>query len=109
MECNSVDFPDPFSPCSIIKGCDKSTIIGIWKFKLTKIGWARILRYIGFSISSKTWGQTNLSPTAQLHRKTKAPRCGQIRLSPGFSYCPQPLNYTEKPRPRGVDRSVCPL
>src|SRR5450432_244123 len=47
MECSSVDFPEPFSPCSMIRGCERSTIIGIWKFKLANTGCPRIFKYIG--------------------------------------------------------------
>jgi hypothetical protein len=30
----------------MIRGWERSTIIGMWKFKFTKTGWARIFRYI---------------------------------------------------------------
>src|ERR1039458_9667557 len=46
MEWSRVDFPQPFSPRSMISGCERSTIIGMWKFRLGKTGWPRILRYI---------------------------------------------------------------
>src|SRR5205814_9569520 len=52
MECSSVDLPDPLSPVSMISGWERSTIIGIWKFRFTKTGWASIFKYIaGFSIN----------------------------------------------------------
>src|SRR5437879_4790289 len=54
MECSSVDLPDPFSPVSMISGWERSTIIGMWKFRFTKTGWARIFRYIA-RISISSW------------------------------------------------------
>jgi hypothetical protein len=47
MECSKVDFPEPFSPSSITRGWERSTIMGMWKFKTVKTGCARIFRYIG--------------------------------------------------------------
>src|ERR1700704_4914389 len=53
MEWRSVDFPEPFSPVSMTRGCERSTIIGMWKFKVVKTGWARIFRYIGIQDSRR--------------------------------------------------------
>src|SRR5690242_3820538 len=46
MEWSKVDFPDPFSPVSMISGCERSTIMGRWELRLVKTGWARIFSYM---------------------------------------------------------------
>src|ERR1019366_6149399 len=57
MECSKVDFPDPFSPWSTTRGCERSTIIGMWKFRLVKTGCPRILRCIASHQDSRAgWG-----------------------------------------------------
>ena len=52
MECRRVDLPLPFSPCSITSGCERSTIIGMWKLRCGNTGWARIFRNISAGIFS---------------------------------------------------------
>src|SRR3954470_13931705 len=46
MEWRRVDFPEPFSPVNMTSGCERSTIIGMWKLRFVNTGWARIFRYI---------------------------------------------------------------
>src|ERR1700761_9016840 len=46
MECSKVDLPEPFSPVSMIRGWESSTIIGMWKLRLTNTGCPRIFRYM---------------------------------------------------------------
>src|ERR1700733_6588155 len=49
MEWSSVDFPEPFSPVTMTSGCERSTTIGMWKFRFAKTGCARIFRNIDTS------------------------------------------------------------
>src|ERR1700689_3374158 len=49
MEWSSVDFPEPFSPVTITRGCERSTTIGMWKLRFAKTGCARIFRNIDTS------------------------------------------------------------
>src|SRR5689334_14847014 len=46
MECSKVDLPQPFSPARRISGCERFTIIGMWKLRFVNTGCARIFRYM---------------------------------------------------------------
>src|SRR5689334_17740271 len=46
MDCSNVDFPDPFSPCSMMSGFRRSTTMGMWKLRFGKTGCARIFKNI---------------------------------------------------------------
>src|ERR1035441_1433822 len=92
MECSRVDFPDPFSPWSTTRGCERSTIIGMWKFRLVKTGCPRILRCIASHQDSRAgWGP------AQTRRRGLT----GVELLCGHSPDQNPVRY----RLRGVDRS----
>src|SRR3954453_19300803 len=77
MECSSVDFPAPFSPCNMTSGCERSTIIGMWKFRLVKIECPRILKCIAF--------QDNRVPheVARVYHQRNLRECDGIPYLPG--------------------------
>src|SRR5664280_247167 len=91
MECRRVDFPAPFSPWSMMRGWERSTIIGMWKFRLVKIGCPRILRCIASHQDSRGgWG----------HAQTRRRGLTGVESHYGHSPDQTPVRY----RLRGVDR-----
>src|SRR5262245_41314518 len=87
IECSRVDLPEPFSPVSMMSGCERSTIIGMWKFRLVKTGWARICKYINFQNSKGPRSLTvaALSQVALQIVRTISVRPGRFPRNPSRS------------------------